>query len=76
VGVVFVVAFLAVDALLIFLVTRRVERLSKIADEVSLGNMQAAEFPVSGMDEIATLAESFGRMRKSLAQAMKMLEEA
>jgi protein-histidine pros-kinase len=75
-GAVFATVFLAVNAMLILLVTRRVERLSKIADEVSLGNMDAPEFPVSGKDEIAGLAESFTRMRKSLAQAIKMLEQA
>jgi protein-histidine pros-kinase len=71
---VFVGIFLALNAMLIFLVTRRVNRLSKLADEVSLGNMGAPEFQVSGKDEIAELAESFGRMRKSLAQAIKMLD--
>ena len=48
--------------------------LSKLADEVSLGNMDAPEFGVRSRDEIGTLAESFNRMRKSLVQAMRMLE--
>jgi protein-histidine pros-kinase len=71
---VFAVIFLALNALLVVLVIRPVNRLSKLADEVSLGNMEAPEFQVSGKDEIAGLAESFGRMRKSLTRAMKMLE--
>jgi HAMP domain-containing protein len=71
---VFAVIFLALNAMLILLVVRPVKQLSKIADEVSLGNMDAPEFPISGKDEIANLSESFGRMRKSMVQAIKMLE--
>jgi len=66
--------FVALNAMLVFLVTRPVNRLSKLADEVSMGNMDVPEFQVSGKDEIAGLAESFGRMRKSLARAIKMLD--
>jgi len=40
---------------------------------VSLGTSDISEFPVSGKDEIAGLAQSFNRMARSLAEAMKML---
>jgi protein-histidine pros-kinase len=70
---VFAMIFLALNAMLIVLVIRPVTRLSKVADEVSLGNMDAPEFQSSGKDEIARLAQSFGRMRESLSQAIKML---
>lgn len=73
-AVVFAVIFLALNAMLILLVVRPVKQLSKIADEVSLGNMNVPEFQFSGKDEIAKLSESFGRMRKSMVQAIKMLE--
>jgi protein-histidine pros-kinase len=39
-----------------------------------MGNSKAPEFVVSGQDEIASLAQSFNRMRRSLANAMKLLE--
>lgn len=71
---VFVLVFAAVNAMLIFLVTRPANRLSKIANEVSLGNLEAEDFEMSGKDEIAALSESFSRMRKSLVEAIKMLE--
>jgi protein-histidine pros-kinase len=71
---VFVVIFAALNAMLIILVTRPVNRLSKIADEVSLGNLEVADFQMSGKGEIAALSESFSRMRKSLIEAIKMLE--
>ena len=71
---VFAAIVIVLNAMLILVVIRPVNRLSKLADEVSLGNMEVPEFQVSGKDEISVLAESFGRMRKSLARAMKMLE--
>jgi protein-histidine pros-kinase len=74
VAAVFVAIFLALNAMLVLFVTNPVRRLSNIADEVSLGNMNAPTFQLSGNDEIAKLSQSFGRMRKSLAEAIKMLE--
>lgn len=71
---VFAVIFLALNLMLFFLVIRPVKHVSGIANEVSLGNMNAPEFHVSGRDEIAGLAESFSRMRKSLVEAIKMLD--
>lgn len=71
---VFVVIGLALNLMLWKLVIQPVSRLSKIADSVSLGDMSAPEFATGSRDEIGTLAESFSRMRKSLVQALKMLE--
>lgn len=69
--------FLMIGAALNFmlwkLVIQPVSRLSAIADKVSLGE-EAPEFETRSKDEIGVLSESFGRMRKSLDQAMKMLE--
>ena len=73
-AMVFTVTFIVLNFMLLLLVVRPVQRLAKIADEVSLGNMDVPEFQMSGKDEIAKLSESFGRMRKSLVQAIKMLE--
>ena len=44
-----------------------------VSDRVSLGEAGAPEFAVNGRDEIARLAQSITRMRRSLEQAMKML---
>jgi HAMP domain-containing protein len=71
---VFVVLIVAINAMLMLLIIRPVNQLSNIASEVSLGNLNVPDFQSSGKDEIATLAESFGRMRKSLVEAIKMLE--
>jgi protein-histidine pros-kinase len=63
----------ALNFMLYKMVIQPVSRLSAIADKVSLGE-EAPPFEVQSKDEIGVLSESFGRMRKSLDQAMKMLE--
>jgi protein-histidine pros-kinase len=51
-----------------------VTQLSALADRVSQGDLAAPEFDIKSCDEIGTLAESFARMRTSVVQAMKMLD--
>jgi protein-histidine pros-kinase len=52
-----------------------VTRLSKLADRLSQGeHLEAPDFEVRSNDEIGVLAQSFNRMKKSLVQAMKMIE--
>jgi protein-histidine pros-kinase len=70
----FLFLFLALNLLLALLVVRPVRKLAGIADQVSTGNMEAPDFPSSGGDEIATLGTSFNRMRRSLVEAMNMLQ--
>lgn len=72
---VFVLVGVALNLMLWKLVIQPVTRLSALADRVSLGETEAPEFQVRSKDEIGTLAESFSRMRKSLAHAMKLLDE-
>jgi len=71
---VFVVTFVLLNVMLHLMVIRRVTRLSAIADQVSLGNMDAGDFRTRSSDEIGVLTEALGRMKVSLVQAMKMLE--
>jgi protein-histidine pros-kinase len=73
---VFVVIGIVLNAMLWLLVIRPVTRLSDIANQVSLGEMEAPSFNASTRDEIGTLARSFARMRRSLVQAMNMLDGA
>jgi protein-histidine pros-kinase len=61
--------------MLFAMVIRPVTRLSRLADQVSMGDMDAPDFQARGKDEIGVLADSFNRMKKSVVQAMKMLEE-
>lgn len=70
-----VVSLILLNLLLVFTVIRPVRRLSATANEISTGNLDVPELPVRGKDEISVLADSFNRMHRSLARAMKMLEE-
>ena len=71
---VFVVTLILLDLVLLLTVVRPLRKLSSLADKISTGQMEMPELPVTGRDEIAVLAGSFNRMRRSLEQALKMLE--
>jgi HAMP domain-containing protein len=71
----FVVLFIALNILLSTLVLQPIRKLGRIADQVSLGKLDAPEFPAQGVDEMAVLGQSFNRMRRSLVEAIEMLEE-
>ena len=66
-------ALLVVNVVLYLLVVRPVQRIAAIADELSLGNVAAAEFPAGGSPELRALTGSFNRMRTSLTKAMRLL---
>jgi HAMP domain-containing protein len=70
----FLFLFVTVNMLLVTLVVRPVRKLAAIADQVSLGNPDAPEFPIRGSDEITALGLSFNRMRRSLVEALNMLQ--
>lgn len=72
---VFAVMMILLNVLLQVVIIRPVRVISASANEVSLGNMDAPEIAVRGRDEIAVLGESFNRMRRSLANALRMLEQ-
>ena len=74
-AVVFVLIFIILNILLSMIVIKPVKRMSAIAHDVSMGKMDVPECDPRGKDEIATLGESFNRMRRSLANAMQMLDE-
>ena len=72
---IFVLTLALLNLLLMVTIIHPVARLSAMADQISTGNMDVPELPVRGKDEIAVLAGSFNRMRRSLEQAFKMLGE-
>jgi len=71
---VFVVTFILLNVMLHSIVIQRIKTLSKLADQVSLGNLETAEFKTRSKDEIGVLTGALARMHKSLVQAIKMLE--
>jgi len=71
---VLILTFILLNVMLHSIVIQRVKELSKLADEVSLGHLETAEFKTKSKDEIGVLTEALARMNKSLVQAIKMLE--
>ncbi|MEM9275390.1 MAG: DUF3365 domain-containing protein [Cyanobacteria bacterium P01_F01_bin.143] len=69
---VFVSVVLLVNYLLNQNVIRPLKRIVRVAEEVSVGNLEA-DFEESRQDEIGNLAEAFRRMKLSLSMAMNRL---
>jgi HAMP domain-containing protein len=71
--VIFGLVFAILNVLLHYLVIAPVKRVSAIAEAISLGE-EGIEFHVKpGKDEIASLSQSFNRMRESLTHATTMM---
>ena len=73
-AIIFAVVFLVVNVMLSRMIVRPIQRMASVADAVSTGNFEMAEFTVRGKDEIGVLGAAFNRMRRSLQKAMQMLE--
>jgi len=73
---VFLLVAVLMNVMLHVIIIRPVRALSAKADEVSTGALDVPELPVSGNDEIASLARSFNRMHRSLGSAVRMLDES
>jgi HAMP domain-containing protein len=71
----FIVIIIIVDLLLRALVVKPVAEISEMANKVSMGQLDTPEFVRKSNDEIGSLSQSFNRMRRSLENAMKMLDE-
>lgn len=71
---VFVLLYLVLNVMLTHMVIKPIAEMSRTADQVSTGNFGAPEFDEARKDEIGRLSTSFNRMRRSLEQALKMIE--
>ena len=71
---IFLTVLVLINLLLKLTVISPIQRMSRTASEVSQGRLDAPEFALQGKDEIAVLATSFNRMRRSLDKAMSMLD--
>ena len=75
VSVIFLIVIGILNILLHYVVIKPVRQMSNIAHAVSMGKLEVPEYRPKGNDEVASLAESFNRMRRSLVNAMKILDE-
>lgn len=75
IGAAFAVVIILVNIMLSRIVLKPVSVMSGISEQVSMGDFSAPEYVKKGGDEISSLSASFNRMRRSLASAMKLLDD-
>lgn len=73
-AVTFVVVLILINVLLRLTVISPLQKMSRTADEISRGALDAPDFKNGGKDEVSVLAASFNRMRRSLEKAMTLLD--
>lgn len=73
-SVVFAAIVVLLNVFLYFLVIRPVRRMSQSAEQISMGDLSGPEFHEAGRDELSVLGASFNRMRRSIENAMRMIE--
>lgn len=71
---VFAVVLLTLNLFIRRMVIRRVKSMSQLADKVSSGEFDVPEFDERGTDELSGLAASITRLRRSIENAIKMLD--
>ncbi|MBV6626085.1 MAG: DUF3365 domain-containing protein [Rivularia sp. (in: Bacteria)] len=74
VAMIFAAVVIIMNLLLKRTVLKRITKIATVAEQVSVGNMDAS-FGRQNKDEIGDLAEAFNRMRYSLEIAMNMLNK-
>jgi protein-histidine pros-kinase len=72
-GVLIAIA-VTLNGLLYWMFIRPITRISALADRISLGAIEAPDFVARSRDEIGMLATALSRMRRSLLQAINMLD--
>lgn len=74
ISAIFLALLVVITALLHRMVVTPVITMAEIAEQVSMGDSSQPEYVRPGSDEISSLSRSFNRMRRSLDNALKMLE--
>ena len=72
---VFLFVFALTNLMLGRIVLKPVRQMSTLAEKVSMGDFSVPEYQKPGKDEISSLTSSFNRMRRSLEQAMRMIDD-
>ena len=73
---VFLMIAVLLNLLLHYVVIKPMKKIAENADKVSMGALETPELPIKGKDEITSLSQSFNRMHRSLANAVRMLDES
>lgn len=72
---VFAVLFVILNLMLSALIVHPITRMSDAAERISTGDTDIPELEESGRDEVADLARSFNRMRRSLEKAISLIDQ-
>lgn len=72
---IFLLAFIVLNLMLSSIIVKPLTSMALAADEISMGNLDMPELSVKGKDEVAVLAQSFNRMRRSLEKAINLIAE-
>jgi len=75
-SLIFLVLFIVINIVIRRLVLKPVIAMTKMADDLSKGNIGKTEIAIDGKDEIADLSRSFNRMRRSVIKIVQMLRKA
>ena len=75
-AVVFAVLFVILNMMLSALIVQPITQLSRAADQISKGRLNAADIPEGGRDEVSQLGQAFNRMRRSLEKAISLIDKA
>ena len=71
----FAVLFVILNVMLSLLIVRPIRSMSDAADKISSAQLDVAELPDKGRDEVALLGQAFNRMRRSLEKAISLIDE-
>jgi len=71
--VIFLLILFVINIMLRKIIINPIINIARMANDVSMGKMDSPEFTINSKDEVAILATSFNRMRRSLQKAMTML---
>jgi protein-histidine pros-kinase len=72
---IFLLLFVVVNLMLHFIIIRPLAHMAQTADTISTGDLSMPELVATGKDEVAVLARSFNRLRRSLEKALQMMGE-
>ncbi len=72
---VFLAIWLVINFFLHVIIIKRVNRIAAKSEEISKGELTAAEFDESGKDELSSLGHSLNLMYRSLSSAVKLLDK-
>jgi protein-histidine pros-kinase len=73
-AVIFALIILLTNLLMSFSIIRPILRMSRIAGDVSMGKANVEEYVKSGSDEVSSLSVSLNRMKRSVDEAIKLLD--